>query len=198
MPSPDLERQIALLQLSLQEILQHHPDGIGEYELLAALEGQRQIGAGGGVYASDLTLFQCHFLLFHCLYRLRDELLNDGENDLEIHCLNIRLVPLAGGDATLPARHDPLRDYYLDLANLKGATAAEVDSLLKQFWQRFVTADAERQALAILGLAGPVTHDEIKAQYRRLVMEHHPARGGNTERLQQINRAMRQLKLLYP
>lgn len=198
MPFTDLEQQIALLQLSIFDFLQQHPAGISEHELLMALEAQQQMGAGQGVYDSDLTMFQSHFLLFHCLYRLREALLADDEVfDLEIHCLNIRLVPMANSGATLLARHDPLRDYYLDLSNLKTTTAAEVDKLLNRFWQRYVAADSHLQALETLGLAAPVSHEEIKAQYRRLVMEHHPDRGGDKVKLQQINRAMRQLKLIY-
>ncbi len=198
MPSADLEEHIGLLQLSIYDILQQYPAGISEYELLKALEAQQQMGGEQGVYDSDLTLFQCHFLLFHCLYRLRDKLLiADDPVDVKIHCLEIALLPMAGSNATVPARHDPLRDYYLDLINLKMATAAEIASLLNRFWQRYVAADARTQALENLGLADPVSYDEIRAQYRRLVMEHHPDRGGEKLKLQQINRAMSQLKLYY-
>lgn len=195
MPATDLERQIALLQLSIHDILQQHPQGLTEHELLLALEAGQQIGR---VHESNLTLFQNHFLLFHCLYQLRDRLLvDDDPADIEIHCLSIRLLPMANTDATLLARHDPLRDYYLDLTNLEGTTAGEVERLLDSFWQRFISSDVRTQALEALGLADPVTYDEIKAHYRRLVMEHHPDRGGSKPKLQQINRAMRQLKLFH-
>lgn len=191
-----MQSQLALLQLSIHDILLQHPSGISEYELLATLEAQQRVSA---VYDSDLGMFQCHFLLFHALYLLREKLLQDDECvDVEIHCLNIRLVPMLGSGITLPARHDPLRDYYLDLTNLKTTTAAEVAGLLNRFWQRYAVADNRHEALASLGLSEPTTLDEIKQQYRRLVMEHHPDRGGDKARLQQINRAMRQLKILYP
>ena len=196
MTGANLQSQLALLQFSIHDILLQHPSGISEYELLATLEAQQQVSA---VYDSDLGMFQCHFLLFHALYLLREQLLQDDESvDIEIHCLNIRLVPMACSGTTVPARHDPLRDYYLDLTNLKTTTAAEVAGLLNHFWQRYAVGDNHLEALAILGLSEPTTLDEIKQQYRRLVMEHHPDRGGEKTRLQQINRAMRQLKLLYP
>lgn len=195
----ELERQIALLQLSIHDILHDHPAGISEHALLTALEAQQQFGAERGVYDSGLTLFQCHFLLFHTLYRLRDQLLGGAAAvDIEIHCLNIRLIPLAGEGGAFPARHDPLRHYYLDLDNLRETTAGEVESLLNRFWQRYLAADGRGEALALLGLREPVSAEEIKAQYRSLVMEHHPDRGGDKEKLQQINRAMQQLKLLHP
>ena len=190
-----LEQQIALLQRSIYNLLRQHPVGISEFDLLATLEAQRQVAA---VYSSDLGMFQCHFLLFHCLYRLRDELLQAGSHDVEIHCLKIAMVPMAVGQRSpLPARHDPLRDYYLDLTNLKATTEADLQNLLRQFWQRFVVDDAHLQALALFGLSASASYDEVKAQYRRLVMEHHPDRGGDKALLQQINLAMDQLKRFY-
>lgn len=195
MPVADLERQIALLQVAIHEILQRHPQGISEHGLFQALESQQHLGR---VHESNLTLFQNHFLLFHALYRLRDQLLIDeAPADIEIHCLKICLLPLAVGIITPPVRHDPLRDYYLDLTNLKETSAGEVERLLDAFWQRFISTDVRAQALETLGLADPVSYDQIKAHYRRLVMEHHPDRGGDKLTLQQINRAMRQLKLFY-
>ncbi len=190
----EIERQIAHLQLSVYNILQQYPAGISEFELLAALEAQQQVAA---VYATDLSMFQCHFVLFHTLYRLRDELRQAGTHDVEIHCLKIGLVPMRTSDSMAITRHDPLRDYYLDLTNLKLTTEVDVQNLLERFWQRFTAADSPLQALAVLGLSEPVSYDEVKAQYRRLVMQHHPDRGGDKDLLQQINHAMRQLKLFY-
>ena len=190
----EIERQIALLQLSIYATLQQYPEGISEFELLAALEAQQQVAA---VYASDFNMFQCHFMLFHALYRLRDELRQTGTEDVEIHCLKIALVPMLTFGSMAIDRHDPLRDYYLDLTHLKLTTEADVQNLLGRFWQRFAATDVHLQALAVLGLSEPVTYDEVKAQYRRLVMQHHPDRGGDKVQLQQINHAMAQLKLFY-
>jgi len=93
-----------------------------------------------------------------------------------------------GQDALAEA--DPLRDYYLDLANLDATGEAEVERLLADFWQRFAGADERAAALAVLGLADPVDAATIKQRYRELVMRHHPDRGGDTRRLQELNEAM--------
>lgn len=41
----------------------------------------------------------------------------------------------------------------------------------------------------VLGLAKTAAPDEIKQSYRRLASQHHPDRGGNTEKFQQIQQA---------
>ncbi|HEU0118667.1 MAG TPA: J domain-containing protein [Alphaproteobacteria bacterium] len=60
---------------------------------------------------------------------------------------------------------------------------------------------AERDALEILELRPPVTLIAIKAQYKRLVKQHHPdANGGSTEseeKFKNINQAFTILKQLY-
>lgn len=50
---------------------------------------------------------------------------------------------------------------------------------------RTVLSDAS--PLAVLGLdAMPATKDELKRAYRRLMMTHHPDRGGDVEKAKQI------------
>ena len=88
-------------------------------------------------------------------------------------------------------------DYYLDLTNLEKTDAREVDQLLTKFWQRFIAMDERQQALEKLGLSDPIEYSRIKSRYRRLVMEHHPDRGGDHESLQLVNEAMRTLDKIY-
>jgi hypothetical protein len=171
-------------------VLRVHPTGLSEFELIKALEAHGEPGFEAGCLRDNLSLFQTHFLLFNALYRLNDALWAKGEARLEINALRIQLIPLREGDDSQLAEHDPLRDYYLDLDNLKKADAQSVDELLHGFWERFVSNDDRREALDTLELQDPVDWDTIKAQHRRLVMQHHPDRGGDDERLQQINAAM--------
>jgi len=185
------------LLLHVHEVLFQHPDGIREFDLMAALDQRCVAGFGQTAFADHLSMFQSHFLLFHSLYVLRDRLYQKAEFGLDIHCLSIRLTPFADQSSGLPQQHDPLRDYYLDFSNMEKTDAAEVDQLLGGFWRRFVAMDKRQQALQQLGLSDPVEYAEIKAQYRRLVMEHHPDRGGEHDRLLLINEAMQILDTIY-
>jgi len=186
------------LLVHVHEILREHPGGIREYDLMEALDKRCVEGFGRTAFADHLSMFQSHFLLFHCLYALRDRLHEQGRaGGLDIHCLSIRLMPYTEGRNGLPQRHDPLRDYYLDLNNMEKTDAAEVDRLMNDFWLRFIALDERQQALQRLGLNDPVEYGQIKSRYRRLVMEHHPDRGGDHEQLQSINAAMRTLERIY-
>ena len=138
------------------------------------------------------ALFCAHFVLFHALYRLRDRAWQAQQAHLEIRPLNIRWQPYHGGQGGL-ARPDTLREYYLDLSNLEQTSARDVDALLAAFWVRFQRRDQRAAALMELGLSDPVDDATIKRTYRQLVMQHHPDRGGETERLQVINAAVKAL-----
>ena len=174
---------------TLLAILRAHPDGLSEHDLIRKLVNDDP-AFGPDAYTDELSLFQCHFILFHHLYRLRDELWNNREGDLAIHCLKIALRPFPDGTDCLPATPDPLRDYYLDLTHLEKTGKQEVLEMLDTFWLRYTRNDRRAEALAALGLADPVDAPEIKRRYRELAMEHHPDRGGEMEKLQAINAAM--------
>ncbi len=179
------------------EILRENPAGMREYDLMEALDQRCVEGFGQAAFANHLSMFQSHFLLFHCLYVLRNRLHEKNSAGLDIHCLLIRLTPLSKENSGLPQRHDPLCEYYLDLSNFEQTDAKEVDRMMNSFWYRFVAMDDRQQALDQLGLADPVDYGDIKTKYRRLVMEHHPDRGGDHDRLQDINEAMRTLDRIY-
>jgi curved DNA-binding protein CbpA len=55
----------------------------------------------------------------------------------------------------------------------------------------------KKTALSILELDDPSDLKEIKGQYRKLAMRHHPDRGGSKEKLQAINGAMKTLSAFY-
>lgn len=191
------QQGIETLLQHVHEVLSQHPDGIREFDLMAALDQRCVEGFGQTAFADHLSMFQSHFLLFHSLYLLRDRLHQRAEASLDIHCLSICLTPYANQTSGGLQQHDPLRDYYLDFSNMEKTDAAEVDLLLGGFWHRFVAMDERQQALQQLGLSDPVEYAQIKAQYRRLVMEHHPDRGGDHDRLLLINEAMQVLDTIY-
>lgn len=188
----------------LSEILTQlrvYPDGISEFELIRALGRNGVEPFEAADLGEPLSLYRTHFLLFHCLYRLQQTLHRSGE-DVEIHCLRIRLrrCDPEQGALTDP---DPLKSFYLDLGNRDKLSAAEVEQMLGAFWSAFksyrggrpLSGERRAQALAVLGLEDPVERDVIKRRYRRLAMEHHPDRGGDTAELQRINGAMELLGL---
>ena len=179
-----------LFSQQLLEVLRTHPAGISEYELIRKLEAYDKTRFSSDCLRDNLSLFQTHFLLFHTLHRLRDELCAAGKARLEIAPLCIQLIPIQQQTDTMLSTHDPLRAYYLDLDNLNNTDANDVDALIGKFWQRFVTNGDRHEALAELELQDPVDWITIKTQHRRLAMKHHPDRGGDEQRLQAINAAM--------
>ncbi|MDR9436294.1 MAG: DNA-J related domain-containing protein [Thiohalophilus sp.] len=176
----------------IEQILKQTPEGVGEYELLQLLKEKGYFSFSTQRPAPPLDLFQMHFLLFHALYRLQLECLQQESAVVEISPLNIRLLPYVAGQIGITAA-DPLRDYYLDITNLENMSEKEVAALIETFWRNFVRFDGRAEALAELGLSDPVEDDVIKQAYRRLAMQHHPDRGGEAWRLQAINAAYEML-----
>jgi hypothetical protein len=174
----------------LYTCLQNNREGMSEHELLKQLIDENSTGIWADAFRNNHTLFKAHFLLFHILYQLRHRLLGTKQGRLEINPVKIRLLPYREGDDALDA-HDPLMEYYLDFANLENTSAREVDEMLAGFYIKLNNKDKRQDALQVLGLQDPVDDRTIKQQYRRLAMEHHPDRGGDNERLQQINSAVK-------
>ena len=174
----------------LLKVLRAHPAGLSEHELIKALEATGEPGFASDCLRENLSLFQTHFFLFHTLYQLRDRLWANKQYRLDINALCIQLLPVIENDAAEIAEHDPLRDYYLDLDNLENTDASDVDGMLSNFWERFISNEERLTALAELELQDPVDWATIKTQHRRLAMQHHPDRGGDEARLQAINAAM--------
>lgn len=147
------------------------------------------------LFQSDRTdpvsLFRQHFILFHALYRLEQELAASHRGQLQINPLQIVLTPNTAPDGSPQLdRPDPLRNYYLDLNHLYQTGKEELKALLRSFWQRLRQNDHRTEALAVLGLADPVDETSIRRRYRKLVMRHHPDRGGDTQQLQMLNAAI--------
>lgn len=186
MPLPDPSAFAHLLL----EILQLHPEGLSEYELLQRLRADARVEFASERLDDTRELFRTHFLLFHHLYRLRDRLRGEGAGDLEIHTLKIRWYAAGPAAYRALARPDPLRAYYLDFDNLDGTTREDIDDLLGRFWARLSRYDRRGEALAVLELPAGADLETIRRQYRRLAMRHHPDRGGDPERLQAIHAAM--------
>ncbi len=191
-PQLDLADQVHLLLLE-------SPEGCSEYQLIQRLKARHSTHIPQLAIDDRLVLFRTHFLLFNALYRLRQQLVQDAQHQLQISPLHIQLVPLRSGGAGL-CEHDALSSYYLDMDNLRTTTEQDVERLLQSFWTRMQGGDEKRAALELFELdkaTEPLNLYGIKHRYRQLVSIHHPDRGGSTSRLQSINKAMEILNRYY-
>lgn len=191
-PSLDLSEHV-------HQLLQAAPDGLGEYQLIQQLKDRHCSHVPQLPLTDKLVLFRTHFLLFNALYRLRERLWAEGAGFVRIDPLHIQLLPYQAGRVEL-AEHDPLRDYYLDLDQLRETDERDVEKLLASFWTRMQGGEEKRAALELFELDDApqaLNLAIIKHRYRQLVSQHHPDRGGNTARLQSINKAMEILERYY-
>jgi hypothetical protein len=181
------------LEAPLLAVLRAHPEGLSEFDLIRSLQRDYELPEFGDDALRDpVSLYRTHFILFHVLYCL-DATLTDSH--VEVGCLRCRLRSTSsaqGGHGALD-QADPVRAFYMERSNLD-LDRDRIERLMGDFWRLIQRGDRRREsALASLGLRDPVSDSEIKAAYRRLVMAHHPDRGGDTQRIQEINDAMTQL-----
>lgn len=177
--------------IALQVALENNAAGISEYDLISRLKEQ---GYFAFLKSSALPheLFRAHFLLFHTLYLLRDKFFKEKQYQLNINVVKIELLPYEEGEQEIQ-KIDKLRDYYLDLSNLESTSENDVYDLLASFWSGYDRFKNRDEALAELGLKDPVDNKTIKDKYRKLVMQYHPDRGGDTEKLQKLNDVIKSL-----
>lgn len=183
------EALLQQLETACRQLLSEFPEGLSEHALMQCLRQPPYELLPTLALDDSLGLFQSHFLLFHVLYRLRDRLRSDKDGELSISPLLIRLQAYVPGEAALH-ESDPLRDYYLDLEQLQATDAEAVEKLLSGFHQRLSAENEKEHALTTLQLQEPVSMDEVRRQYRRLAMQHHPDRGGDAETMHALNSAL--------
>src|SRR5690554_5082273 len=200
MMQPDIPAQ---LEQDLLQLIQSEPNGMPEHQLLKQLT---ELGYQGFAPSLEpLELFQAHFLLFHLLYRLAPCWRQKGMGDLQIDCLSIQFKPLKTADDHALNKADPLQSYYLDYSHYRNTQSDDVVQMLDDFWQQFAggalshSNDEIAQAKQILGFE---THESLNKQsiqrrFRQLSQTHHPDKGGDTKKFQQLNHATQLLKQVY-
>ncbi len=169
-----------------------------EYDIICHLKELDLIDKNA--LSSPLSLFRHHFLIFNCLYRLQLNCTLHQKYFLNISSLSIQVsafILTEENDEQHISHYDPLALFYLDLTHLENSNEQQVQSLLDQFWQYYFCDDKKQQALSILELSEAVDFKQIKRQYRRLAMKHHPDRGGDSEKLIAIHQAMQCLQHYY-
>lgn len=193
-----LEQQIQHLLVAVEHELRSARADMNELSLIKALQRPPWELLGEVVFSEPEKLYPVHFLLFHVLYRLRDQLSETGES-LKISPLSIRIESLSviGGEG-VPDRVDTLREFYLDLSQYRLPEEA-IQKMMNDFWagapgQAPAQSEA-REAAEILGFkAVPTDFPTVKQRFRRAVMHAHPDRGGKTETIQHLNQAFATLK----
>ncbi len=168
-----------------------------EYDVLRWLQQPKQGLFSPTALQQTQSMFQAHFLLMHCLYTLRQQWANERSALLDISALRIQKHPWpAHSDNRQPDQHDPLAAYYLDLQHLQ-TSGDDIEQLLRNFWQRLLQPADEAADLATLELQPPTDAGEIRLQYKKLAMRHHPDRGGQPERFRDIQSAYQRLRQRY-
>ncbi|NVK39463.1 MAG: DnaJ domain-containing protein [Gammaproteobacteria bacterium] len=172
-----------------------------EFEIIQYLQANTLLPKN--CLAQPLSLFRSHFLVFNALYRLQIKLHLEQRYALSISPLEIRLEPFK--DSSMDSEteknmafFDEISLFYLDIKHLNQTDESDVNTLLDHFWQHYFNNDQKQNALQVLGLSDPVDFKQIKQQYRRLAMQHHPDRGGDSDKLIEIHQAMQCLQHYYP
>lgn len=172
----------------IENFLQEHPEGVSEHDFLRTLDEQDFFKTLDAAVSSTLLLFQKHFLLFHVLYSINQQRVAEKRGGLQITPLLIKQLDHVAADTQI-GEIEALSAYYLELENLASATEDNVSNLLDAFWVKYLKNEKRGDALKVLGLNDPVTDTKIVQRYRKLVSVHHPDKGGDKEKIQQINEA---------
>jgi len=185
-------------QAILLEIIKRHPNGLKEYDLLKILQAKQPETINVDI-DPHLALFQQHFLLFHALYTINDQLHQQQAGQLIISALNIQWLPYqAQSENQYHVAHcDPLREYYLDMSQLQVTKSEDVEQLLASFWFSLSQQDDKQSALQLFDLREPCDFKQIKKRYHELLAIHHPDKGGSVSVTQSLNDAMTVLKRCY-
>lgn len=170
------------------------------------------------IAGADLELFQKHFLLYRRLWIFDDELRQTTGERLWIRSIRSTLLspPPAGRCGHLDTdtgrycllplmpdcelhrgqapEVDSMKSYYLDWRNFEGMTTETLGLLMEGFFRWMGKAGAVRAALETLGLPEKTNHRAAKARWRQLSLEHHPDRGGDAQRFQELSAAWTVLK----
>jgi hypothetical protein len=184
----------ARLIRAIDDILTKHPEGIREYDLMAALDTDYPHLYPKPDLSDRLLLFQHHFYLKHSLYVLQKQLSDEGTWYLDIDTILITKRIANTEDKQNITIHDSVSEYYLDLSNLNKETPESIDTLINGFWEAMATLQYQPEAFKTLGLTGNEPPNEQKKTYKQLVQAHHPDKGGDEKNFRRIQQAWEAIK----
>lgn len=190
-------------------------EDVAETDLLRAFFPNEDVFADGG-----LPLFHKHFLLYRRLWMFDDELRVSTGERLWIRGIRSTLLspPAKGrcrwldletgqfcgaGGGDLCPRHQGLapdqgsmKSYYFDWKNLEAMTEEGLRNLIEGFWGWMGNEGVRVKALTTLGLPPEADPKTVKTRWRKLSLDHHPDRGGDPARFQELSAAWAVLKSL--
>ena len=191
---PELEPLLnALDKIILSSVGQE----ISEQQLISTLQSDDYQLLQKGSLTDPLLLFQTHFLLYHCLYRLQYKYRQQQCCELDIGLAKVLVLPYAPGQADI-CLTDKLRDYYSDWTHFDDTNQVQVEQMLQSFWHKMLKwqngVEHRQQALALLSLPKQATTAQIKKRYRQLLHQHHPDKGQSNKNIADIIQAYQLLK----
>ncbi|GAA6204242.1 DNA-J related domain-containing protein [Thalassotalea sp. SU-HH00458] len=171
--------------------------------LLVLQKQPYQIFSNDGMQ-DPLILFQRHFILFNALYQLKDRWHQEQSACLDIVVTHIRYLPFIAGQEGL-IQADNLRAYYLDWQNFTDTKKEDVEELIESFWQLMdgehssstLSQTSIENAFKCLLIKDSDDFKQVKIQYRKLLHQHHPDKGGDTQKSQEIKAAYAILKAYF-
>ncbi len=179
------------IKKAIYSILETHPNGITEYQLIHLLQQEGVLSFGDNSLNQPLILFRIHFLIFHLLYHIKLAQLQKKQ-DLFISALNIKFIDYVPGHSGL-SPIDRLMHFYLDLSYWTSIKESDVEDWLYQFWNK-INEKEKNEALALFALSSEASEELIKKTYRKLCMQFHPDRpSGNEDMFKKIHSAWKVL-----
>ena len=194
MDNNNLHDYLSVLTSTLEAHQHWLQEGISEYDLIQRLASAPHYLFDKNAMQNSHTLFQTHFVLFHCLYQLADKWCQQHIGCLDIVATHIKLSDWQASEASLQ-KPDPMRAYYLDLSQLQSTTEHDIHNMLDRFWQMMAgsTGLASQleceKACKILEVPDIKTLDfsTLKKLYRKQQHKHHPDKGGTSASSQQLS-----------
>lgn len=173
------------------------------------------------IHGVGLDLFHKHFLLYRRLWMFDDELRMSTGQRLWIRGIRSTLLEPpeaglcrwlnpetgefcqqpAGGElcprhSSLAPETDGMKSYYFDWKNLEAMTEEGLQEMVEGFFRWMGNRGNRAEALETLGLPIDAGPRDIKARWRKLSLDHHPDRGGDPARFQELSAAWAVLKSL--
>ena len=177
--------------------------GISEYELICILKSPPYSVLDEDALRDSLMMFQTHFVLFHCLYQLRNRWREQKIGELVIGLTTITLNPILESSINIETE-DSLANYYLDWSNLGCSNKNDIEALLDSFWQKMAGAELNanmslselKRVCIVMEIESleDITLLELKQQYRKLQHKNHPDKGGSIIASQSVLQAYSQLR----
>jgi hypothetical protein len=177
--------------------------GISEYELICTLKSPPYSIFDEDALCDSLMMFQTHFVLFHCLYQLRNRWREQKIGELAIGLTTITLNPILESFTNIETE-DSLANYYLDWSNLGCSNKNYIEALLDSFWQKMAGSELNanmslselKRVCIVMEIESleDITLLEIKQQYRKLQHKNYPDKGGSIKVSQSVLQAYSQLR----